>query len=79
MDEVLLYQGAVSCAPHYRERNITSRPDIGISPRITRIVAKNTTKTVCLQMMAAVSPLFPEFLQVRSVLAWGEAQVRIRK
>jgi uncharacterized membrane protein len=75
--EVLLHQGAVGFASHYAERNITYLPGTGISPRITRIVVNNTTKTVYVQMTADVSPLFPEFLQVRPISAWGEAQVRV--
>ena len=75
--EVLLHQGAVGFATHYAERNITYLPGTGISPRITRIVVNNTTKTVYVQMTADVSPLFPEFLQVRPISAWGEAQVRV--
>jgi uncharacterized membrane protein len=75
--EVLLHQGAISFANHYARRNITYLPGTGISPRITRIVVNNTTKTVYVQMTADVSPLFPEFLQVRPVSAWGEAQVRV--
>jgi hypothetical protein len=75
--EVLLHQGAVSFATHYAERNITYLPGTDISPRITRIVVNNTTKTVYVQMTADVSPLFPEFLQVRPISAWGEAQVRV--
>jgi len=74
--EVLLHQGAVGFASHYAERNITYLPDTGISPRITRIVVNNTTKTVYVQMTADVSPLFPKFLQVRPISTWGEAQVR---
>lgn len=42
-------------------------------PRITRVVVNNTTKTVYVQMTVDVSPLFPEFLQVSSNSAWGEA------
>ena len=76
--EVLLHQGAVGFASHYAGQNITYLPGTGISPRITRIVVNNTTKTVYVQMTADVSPLFPEFLQVRPISAWGEAQVRIR-
>ena len=49
----------------------------GISPTITRIVVNNVTKTVYVQMTADVSPLFPEFLQVSPISAWGEAQVRV--
>ena len=60
--EVLLHQGAVSFASHYAGQNITYLPGTGISPRITRIVVNNTTKTVYVQMTADVSPLFPEFL-----------------
>lgn len=75
--EVLLHQGAVSFATHYAKRNITYLPGTGISPRIMRIVVNNTTKTVYVQMTADVSPLFPEFLQVRPVSAWGETQVRV--
>ena len=59
------------------ERNITYLPGTGIAPRITRITVNNTTKTVYVQMTADVSPLFPEFLQVRPISAWGEAQVRV--
>jgi hypothetical protein len=40
-------------------------------------VVNNTTKTVYVQMTADVSPLFPEFLQVRPVSAWGEAEARM--
>ena len=75
--EVLLHQGAVSFASHYAGQNITYLPGTGISPRITRIVVNNTAKTVYVQMTADVSPLFPEFLQVRPISAWGEAQVRV--
>ncbi len=75
--EVLLHQGAVGFAAHYAERNITYLPGTGISPRITRIVVDNTTKTVYVQMTADVSPLFPGFLQVHPISAWGEAQVRM--
>jgi uncharacterized membrane protein len=75
--EVLLHQGAVGFASHYAERNITYLPRVGISPRITRIVVNNTTKTVYVQMTADVSPLFPEFLNVPPISAWGEAQVRM--
>jgi len=77
--EVLLHQGAIGFATHYAERNVTYLPGTGISPRSTRIVVNNTTKTVYVQMTADVLPLFPEFLQVRPISAWGEAQVRIRK
>jgi uncharacterized membrane protein len=70
--EVMLHQGAVGFASHYAERNITYLPGTGISPRITRIVVNNTTKTVYVHMTADVSPLFPEFLQVRPIPAWGE-------
>jgi hypothetical protein len=62
--EVLLHQGAIDYASHYAQRNVTYLPGTGISPRITRIVVNNTTKTVYVQMTADVSPLFPEFLQV---------------
>jgi uncharacterized membrane protein len=75
--EVLLHQGAVGFASHYAERNVTYLPGTGISPRITRIVVNNTTKTVYVQMTTDVSPLFPEFLQVRPISVWGEAQVRV--
>jgi uncharacterized membrane protein len=75
--EVLLHQGAVGFATHSAERNITYLPGTGISPRITRIVVNNTTKTVYVQMKADVPPLFPEFLQVRPISTWGEAQVRV--
>ena len=77
--EVLLHQGADVFASHYAQRNITYLPRTGISPRITRIVVNNTTKTVYVQMTADVSPLFPEFLNARPILAWGEAQVRIER
>jgi uncharacterized membrane protein len=77
--EVLLHQGAVGFATHYADRNITYLPGTGISPTITRIVVNNTTKTVYVQMTADVSPLFPEFLQVRPISAWGEAQLRMSK
>jgi hypothetical protein len=75
--EVLLHQGAAVHATHYAERNITYLPRAGISPRITHIVVNNTTKTVYVQMTADVSLLFPEFLRVRPISTWGEAQVRI--
>jgi uncharacterized membrane protein len=75
--EVLLHQGAIVHATHYAQRNITYLPETGISPRVTRIVVNNTTKTVYVQMTADVSPLFPEFLRVRPISAWGEAQVRV--
>jgi hypothetical protein len=42
-------------------------PRTGISPRITRTVVNNTTKTVYVQMAADVSPLFPRFLQVNPI------------
>jgi hypothetical protein len=42
-------------------------------------VVNNTTKTVYVRMTADVSPLFPEFLQVRLISAWGEAEVRIER
>ena len=73
--EVLLHQGAVGFASRYAEQNTNYLPGTGISPRITRIVVNNTTKTVYVQMTADVSPLFPGFLQVRPISAWGEAQV----
>ena len=76
--EVLLHQGAIGFATHFAERNIAYLPRVGISPRITHIVVDNTTKTVYVQMVADVSPLFPEFLNVRPITTWGEAQVRIR-
>ena len=75
--EVLLHQGAVGFATQYAEQNITYLPGTDILPGITRIVVNNTTKTVYVQMTADVSPLFPEFLQVRPISAWGEAQVRV--
>ena len=75
--EMSLHQGAIVCIPNYAERNITYLSDMGISPRITRIVVNNATKTVYVQMTADVSPLFPEFLQVKPISAWGEAQVRV--
>ncbi len=62
---------------HFAERNITYLPRTGISPKITRIVVNSTAKTVCVQMTTDVSPLFPEFLDVRPISAWGGAQVRI--
>ena len=75
--EVLLHQGAIVYAAHYAQRNITYLTGAGISPRITRIVVNNVTKTVYVQMVADVSPLFPEFLNVQPISAWGEAQVRV--
>jgi uncharacterized membrane protein len=75
--ELQLHQGAVGFATHYARRNISYLPQADISPRITRIVVNNTTRTVYVQMMADVSPLFPEFLQVKPITAWGEAQVRV--
>lgn len=75
--ELVLHQGAVGYASHYAQRNITYLPRMGISSRITRVVVNNATKTVYVQMTADVSPLFPEFLHVRPISAWGEAQVRI--
>jgi hypothetical protein len=48
-----------------KQRNTTYLSGTGISPRITCIVVNNTTKTVYVQMAADVSPLFPEFVQVR--------------
>ena len=75
--EVLLHQGAVGFATHYTERNTTYLPGTGISPRITRIVVNNTTRTVYVQMEADVSPLFPDYLRVKPFSAWGEAQVRV--
>jgi hypothetical protein len=39
-------------------------------------VVNSTAKTVYVQMTADVSALFPEFLQVRPISVWGEAQVR---
>jgi hypothetical protein len=60
-----------------KERNINCLPTTGISPRITHIMVKNSTKMVHVQMTADVSPLFPESLQARPISAWGEAQVRV--
>jgi hypothetical protein len=57
------------------EENTTYLPGAGISPRITYVVVNVATKAVYVQMTADVSPLFPEFLQVRPTSAWGEAQV----
>jgi hypothetical protein len=59
------------------QRNITYLPGTGISPRITRIVVSNVTRTVYVQMEADVSPLFPDYLRVKPFSAWGEAQVRV--
>ena len=75
--EVLLHQGAVAQASYYARSNIAYLPRAGISPRITRIFVDNVTKTVYVQMQADVSPLFPDFLNVRPISVWGEAQVRM--
>jgi Flp pilus assembly protein TadG len=77
--EVLLHQGAIAQASYYAQSNIAYLPRAGISPRITRIVVNNVTKTVFVQMQADVSPLFPDFLNVRPISVWGEAQVRMSR
>ena len=77
--EVVLHQGAVVQASFYARSNIAYLPRVGISPRITRIVVNNASKTVLVQMQADVSPLFPDFLQVRPISVWGEAQVRLSR
>ena len=75
--EVLIHQGALVQASHYAVRNISYLPSKDIHTQITRVVVNNNTRTVYVQMTADVSPLFPDYIPVRPISAWGEAQVRV--
>ena len=75
--EIMLTANAPVYATRYALRNSTYLLEAGITPHITRITVNNETKTVFVQMQADVSPLFPEFITVKPVSVWGEAQVRM--
>lgn len=75
--EIIFHDGTVQYAQQYAINNTTYLRKQKISPRITRIIVNDATKTVHVQMEADVSAMFPAYLQTGTVTAWGEAQVRI--
>jgi uncharacterized membrane protein len=74
--ELMLNTDALAYASKYALRNSRYLLDAGITPHVTRITVNNENKTVYVQMQADVSALFPEFITVKPISVWGEAQVQ---